>query len=125
MPSASRIFSRNQYAPVIFWETATLRAACGFAMDHSSGTRHLVFRPALLPSACENYLPRPSRRRVSPVRRLHEREEAEVRLPELPRGQQPKHPHVRREAGLSGEHALNGFSREAPDSGAVFSARKI
>jgi len=41
MPSASRIFSRNQYAPVIFWEAAKLRAAGGFATGVSQ--RHSAF----------------------------------------------------------------------------------
>jgi hypothetical protein len=41
MPSAPRIFSRNQYAPVIFWEAETLRTAGSFAMDDSA--RHSAF----------------------------------------------------------------------------------
>lgn len=36
MPSVPRIFSRNQYAPVIFREAVTLRATRGFATDDSS-----------------------------------------------------------------------------------------
>ena len=45
MPSVTRIFSRNQYAPVIFWEAATLRAAHGFATDDSRGIQRLAFLP--------------------------------------------------------------------------------
>ena len=36
MPSVTRIFSRNQYAPVIFWEAAKLRIARRFATDDSA-----------------------------------------------------------------------------------------
>ena len=39
MPSVSRIFSRNQYAPVIFWEAVTLLAARSFATDDSRFAR--------------------------------------------------------------------------------------
>ena len=35
MPSVTRAFSRNQYAPVIFWEAATLRITRRFATDES------------------------------------------------------------------------------------------
>ena len=43
MPSASRIFSRNQYAPVIFWEAVNLRGMLRFAMADSGGNERLAF----------------------------------------------------------------------------------
>ena len=116
MPSAPRIFSRNQYAPVIFWEAATLRAARGFAMDDSRIVSHSAFRiwhssPARLRSHRENHPPLRVRRYVFNVHRLRQ-QEVEVQIPELRRRQQPGPPDVHGKTGLSAGYALNG---DGPD----------